>query len=231
MGGPGPWKERWMIWAGVVLLGIFFRLFLRLKVSGWENIPAGGGVLFLSNHRSALDVLVIPWCIYKKFPQEVIRQVSKDDLFRIPVVGWVITQWRAFPVKRGAADLSSLRRLEEYVRRDKVVLYPEGTRSRDGSLGQGNRMVGRIIRDARPMVVPVAIRGTEKVVPLGKTLPRPGATVEVMFGPPVPLGEEMAIGNAKESSQAIVDKVMAAIGHLLGEDKARSRAASIGGAG
>ena len=220
-----------MIWAGFTLLRLFFRLFLKLEVSGWENIPPGGGVLFLSNHRSALDVLVIPWCIYNKFPQAVLRQAGKDDLFRLPVIGWVITQWRGFPVKRGAADLSSIRRLEEYVRRDKVILYPEGTRSRDGSLGEGNRMVGRIVRNARPVVIPVSIRGTEKVVPLGKTLPRPGAIVEVKFGPAVPLDEEMAIENAKESSQAIVDKVRRAIARLLGEEKIRPSVASAGETG
>jgi 1-acyl-sn-glycerol-3-phosphate acyltransferase len=220
-----------MIWLGFSLLGVFFRYFLTLRVSGLESIPPGGGVLFLCNHRSALDVLVVPWCIYTKFPQDVLRQAGKEDLFRLPVVGWILTQWRGFPVKRGKGDLSSIRRIEEYVRRDKVILYPEGTRSRDGSLGEGNRVVGRIIRNARPVVIPVAIRGAEEVIPVGKTLPRRGATVEVKFGPPLPLDEEIAIENAKESSQRIVEKAMAAIAGLLGEGEARRPAAFAPGRG
>ncbi|MBI4250952.1 MAG: 1-acyl-sn-glycerol-3-phosphate acyltransferase, partial [Candidatus Tectomicrobia bacterium] len=187
----------------------------------------GGGVLFLCNHRSALDVLVVPWCIYTKFPQDVLRLAGKEELFRLPVVGWVLTQWRGFPVKRGRGDLSSIHKIEEYVRRDKVILYPEGTRSRDGSLGEGNRVVGRIIRNARPVVIPMSIRGAEDVVPVGKTLPRPGATVEVKFGPPLPLDEEIAIENAKESSRRIVEKAMAAIAGLLGEGEARRPAAFV----
>lgn len=227
MGGPGPWKERIMIWLGFSLLGVFFRLFLTLRISGLENIPPGGGVLFLCNHRSALDVLVVPWCIYTKFPQDVLRLPGKEELFGLPVVGWVLTQWRSFPVKRGRGDLSSIHKIEEYVRRDKVILFPEGTRSRDGSLGEGNRVVGRIIRNARPVVIPMSIRGAEDVVPVGKTLPRPGATVEVKFGPPLPLGEEIAIENTKESSQRIVEKAMAAIAGLLGEGEARRSAAFV----
>ncbi|MEK6712112.1 MAG: lysophospholipid acyltransferase family protein [Nitrospinota bacterium] len=218
-----------MIWLGFSLLTIFLRLFLTLKVSGLERVPPGGGVLFLCNHRSALDVLIIPWCIYTRFPQEVLRQAGKEELFRMPVVGWVLTQWRSLPVKRGRGDMAAIRRLEEYVRRDKVILFPEGTRSRDGSLGEGNRMVGRIIRNARPVVIPMSIRGAEDVVPVGKTFPRPGATVEVKFGEPLPLDEEFAIGNSKESSQRIVDKAMGAIRGLL-EGEAAPAAAARGGA-
>ena len=231
MGGPGPWKERIMIWLGFSLLTIFFRLFFTLKVTGLENVPPGGRVLFLCNHRSALDVLVVPWCIYTRFPQEALHLAGKEELFRIPVVGWVLTQWRGFPVKRGRGDLSSIRKVEEYVRRDKVILYPEGTRSRDGSLGEGNPIVGRIIRNARPVVIPMSIRGAEDVVPIGKTLPRPGATVEVKFGKPLPLDDEIALPNPKESSRAIIAKVMAAITGLLGEGEAQRPAASASGRG
>jgi len=210
--------ERVLIFLGYHLVGLFLRVFSPPRISGLEGVPPGGGVLFLSNHRSALDVLLIPWCIYSKFPQEVLRQAGKEELFRIPLLGWILSKWRGFPVKRGGAEISAIRRLEEFIRRDKVILYPEGTRSRDGRLRAGNRMVGRLIHSARPVVIPVAVKGTDQVIPVGKLLPRRTEAVEVAFGPPLDLSEEFAIDGSKESSERIVEKAMRAISRLLGEE-------------
>lgn len=215
MGGSGPWVERVSIFLVYHLVGVFLWWTSRLRVRGEENIPPGGGVLFLSNHISALDVFVLPWCIYRKYPQAVIRLVAKEELLRIPVIGWILGKSRAFPIKRGRPDLSAIREIEGFIREDMVIIYPEGTRSRDGKLGRGNRMVGRFIRGARPTVIPVAIKGTDRIVPVGKMLPRRGADVELVFGPPLDFGPEYEIENVKESSARIVEKVMEAISSLL----------------
>ena len=212
--GTGPLSERVMIRLGRGFVGLLVRLFTKMKITGMENIPPGGNILFLSNHISALDVLVIPWAIYLKYPEELLRQAGKEELFGIPVVGWILHKWRGFPIKRGGADRKSIRMIEEYIREGKVILYPEGTRSRDGQLLQGNRMVGRIVRNTTPTVVPVSIKGTDQVIPVGKTIPRPGTRVELQFGAPVDLSDEYAIANTKEASQQIIDRVMAAIGEL-----------------
>ena len=190
------------------------RLFTKMKITGMENIPPGGNILFLSNHVSALDVLVIPWAIYSKYPKELLRQAGKEELFDIPVVGWILHKWRGFPIKRGGADRKSIRMIEEYIKEGKVILYPEGTRSRDGQLLRGNRMVGRIVRNTTPTVVPVSIKGTDRVIPVGKTIPRPGTKVELRFGAPMDLSDAYAIVNTKEASQKIIDSVMTAIGEL-----------------
>ncbi len=220
MGGPGPWIERFTIWMVFHLVGCYLRYIGPPRLEGLEHIPRGGRVLFLSNHVSAVDVVLVPWCIYSKFPQERQHEVAKEELLRVPVLGWIMRNLRVFPVKRGSADRSSLRALEELIRRHKVVLYPEGTRSLDGKLGSGNRMVGRLIREAKPVVIPVAVKGTDKVVPVGKLLPRRGARVEVFFGAPLDLSDEYAIENIKESSVRIVERVMGAIARLLEEGEA-----------
>ncbi len=223
MGGPGPWAEWITIYVVFNLVKLFLRLFTHTRIVGEENIPPGGGVLFLSNHISALDVFCIPWVIYTKYPQDMIRQVAKEELLRIPVIGWILAKIRAFPIRRGKADLSAIREIEDFIRNDKVVLYPEGTRSRDGKLGKGNRMVGRFIRGARPTVIPVAIKGTDQVLPVGRTFPRRGVKIEIVFGPPLDLSAELGMENVKESSIKIVDKVMAAISSLLeGREPART---------
>lgn len=203
-----------MIRLGRGFVGLLVRLFTKMKITGMENIPPGGNILFLSNHISALDVLVIPWAIYLKYPGELLRQAGKEELFDIPVVGWILSKWRGFPIKRGGADRKSIRMIEEYIKEGKVILYPEGTRSRDGRLMRGNRMVGRIVRNTTPTVVPVSIKGTDRVIPVGKTMPRPGTSVELRFGAPMDLSDEYAIANTKEASQQIIDRVMTAIGEL-----------------
>ncbi|MYA95390.1 MAG: 1-acyl-sn-glycerol-3-phosphate acyltransferase [Nitrospinae bacterium] len=212
--GTGLLSERVMIRLGRGFVGLLVRLFTKMKITGMENIPPGGNILFLSNHISALDVLVIPWAIYLKYPEELLRQAGKEELFDIPVVGWILSKWRGFPIKRGGADRKSIRMIEEYIKEGKVILYPEGTRSRDGRLMRGNRMVGRIVRNTTPTVVPVSIKGTDRVIPVGKTIPRPGTRVELRFGAPMDLSDEYAITNTKESSQKIIDRVMTAIGEL-----------------
>lgn len=217
MGGPGSRTERFLIWVVYHLVGLFFRRVARTRFIGLENIPPGGGVLFLSNHRSALDVLLVPWTIYSVYPEDTLWELAKEELFRIPLVGWFMRNIHAFPVKRRAAELSVIRDLEERIRRDKVILYPEGTRSRDGRLRRGNRMVGKIIRDTKPVVIPVYILGTDQVIPVGRIFPKWGKEVSVCFGVPLALDEEYAIEKVKDSSQAIIDRVMAAIA-ALGED-------------
>ena len=215
MGGPGPFVERMTILLTYHAMALFLRWVGRVRVVGKENIPSGGGVLFLANHISALDVFFLPWFIYEKFPQDMLRQIAKEELLKIPLIGWWLRKLRSFPIKRGKADLSAIRAIEDFIRNDKVIIYPEKTRSLDGKLGPGNRMVGRFIRAARPTVIPVGIKGTNGIVPVGKRLPRRGAEIELIFGPPLDIGDELAIENVKESSVRIVEKVMAAISALL----------------
>ncbi len=212
--GTGPWSERVMIRLGINFVSLLVGVFTKWRVVGLENVPPGGNVLFLSNHISALDVLVIPWAIYSRYPEELIRQAGKEELFGLPVVGWILRKWRGFPVKRGGADRKSIRAIEGYIREGKVILYPEGTRSRDGTLRPGNRMVGRIVKNTTPTVVPVAVRGTDEVIPVGKTLPRRGARIEIRFGEPVDLKSEYAMENTKEASRRIIERVMEEIAAL-----------------
>ncbi|MBT3352056.1 MAG: 1-acyl-sn-glycerol-3-phosphate acyltransferase [Nitrospinaceae bacterium] len=217
MGGPGPFVERMVILLTYYTVTLFLRWVGRVRVVGKEHIPSGGGVLFLANHISALDVFFLPWVIYGKFPQDRIYIIAKEELLEIPLIGWWLSKLRAFPIKRGKADLGAIRTIEEFIRNDKVLIFPEGTRSLDGKLGPGNRMVGRFIRAARPTVIPVGIKGTNGIVPVGKKFPRRGAEIEVVFGPPLELGDELAIENTKESSVRIVEKAMATIStHLDG---------------
>ncbi|MFQ5894372.1 MAG: lysophospholipid acyltransferase family protein [Nitrospinota bacterium] len=199
------------------MVRFYLRRLNRLEVGGLEHLPPGGGVVILSNHLSAVDVVVLPLCALQAYPDELPWQPAKAELFGVPLLGFLIRKLRAFPVRRGGHDFRAMWRLVDLMRESKVILYPEGTRSRDGRLGRGQRIVGRLLHLARPRVIPAAIRGTARMLPPGRIWPRLGSRIEVRFGPPLELGEEFGKPLTREVCEQVMNKVMAAIGELLAE--------------
>ena len=166
-----PGKRLWFGFSWLAL-GAFLAGLNRLKVTGVEHVPPGGGVLLAANHVSIFDTLLIPWVNIAKVRLEVVWAPAKAELFDIPVINHMIASWGAFPVQRGGRDVRAMRRLVELMRCEKVMLFPEGTRSVDGWLGRGNRVVGKLIYLARPIVIPTAILGTDRLLAKGRLLPR-----------------------------------------------------------
>jgi glycerol-3-phosphate dehydrogenase (NAD(P)+) len=144
------WPVRWVL--KVFVLGYF-----RLRRLGREHVPEGGVVL-AANHRSFLDPFAIGYCL----PRPVYF-VAKQELFRNPILGWFLNCMGAFPIRRGGSDEESMdTALQLLDRGDAVVIFPEGTRIRAGSLGRPKRGVGRLALQSGAPVVPVAITGSER---------------------------------------------------------------------
>jgi 1-acyl-sn-glycerol-3-phosphate acyltransferase len=101
---------------------------------------------------------------------------------------------------------------------DKVMLFPEGTRSTDGWMGRGNRAVGKLIYHARPVVIPTAILGTDQLLAKGRIVPRLFSQVEVRFGRAVDLERLYQADDSKATAAAIVHTVMRQIARLRGEE-------------
>jgi 1-acyl-sn-glycerol-3-phosphate acyltransferase len=190
----------------------------RLKVTGGEHVPPGGGVLLAANHLSIFDTLLIPWVNIAKVRLEVVWAPAKAELFTIPVLNRILASWGAFPVHRGGRDLRAMRRLVELMRNEKVMLFPEGTRSVDGWLGRGNRVVGKLIYLARPTVIPTAILGTDRLLAKGRLWPRLFSRLEVRFGPPLDLASYYAAKDTKATAEALMTFVMRSIARLRGEE-------------
>ena len=164
------WPVRWFL-KGFVL-GYF-----RLRRLGREHIP-DGGVVLAANHRSFLDPFAIGYCL----PRPVYF-VAKQELFRNPILGWFLNCMGAFPIRRGESDEESMETaLQLLARGDAVVIFPEGTRIRAGSLGRPKRGVGRLALQSGAPVVPVAITGSERA--RTGLLIRP-VKVHVRCGPPL----------------------------------------------
>jgi len=108
-----------------------------------------------------------------------------------------------------------MRRMIAHMRTEKMLLFPEGTRSHDGPLHEGKRTVGKLIYAARPVVIPAAILGTERIIPHLKSLVHGRPRVSVYYGKPMVLQHYYAMPDTKETAVAIVQEVMSAIAALL----------------
>ncbi len=146
-------------WLVRVLFQPFFHVYFRMSRIGREHIPADGPVIVASNHRSFLDPFVVA-----TMARRPMYYVTKKELFNHPVVAWLLSALGAFPVERGAADGEMMDTAKSILARgDIVLIFPEGTRTRPGSLGRPKRGVGRLALETGAPVVPVAVIGTEAV--------------------------------------------------------------------
>ncbi len=138
----------------------FFHIYFRMSRIGREYIPAEGPVIVAANHRSFLD----PFVIATMSRRRPMYYVTKKELFQWRFLAWLLTALGAFPVDRGAGDRDMIETAKEILARgDIVLIFPEGTRTRPGSLGKPKRGVGRLALETGAPVVPVAVIGTEAV--------------------------------------------------------------------
>jgi 1-acyl-sn-glycerol-3-phosphate acyltransferase len=137
----------------------FAHLYWRLSRIGREHIPTTGPVIFASNHRSFLDPFVIG-----TIARRPLYYVTKKEAFRNRLVAWFLSSLGAFPVDRGAGDADMLETARAILDRgDCLLIFPEGTRIRPGTLGRPKRGVGRLALETGAPIVPVAVIGTEAV--------------------------------------------------------------------
>ncbi|HEY1520059.1 MAG TPA: 1-acyl-sn-glycerol-3-phosphate acyltransferase, partial [Solirubrobacteraceae bacterium] len=149
-----------VLWLVRAILQPFFHIYFRMVRIGREHIPAEGPVILASNHRSFLDPFIIGTMVRRP-----VYYVAKTELFEFhPIVTWMLSALGAFPVQRGTGDEAMIETAKEILERGEIVLmFPEGTRTRPGSLGLPRRGVGRLALETGAPVVPIAIIGTEDV--------------------------------------------------------------------
>lgn len=165
---------------GWTILYVSTRILLRAKVVGGDRIPKEGAFIMVSNHVSFLDPVLVGTSIVRGS-----YFLARDTLFNKPVSSWVLKRLHCIPVKRHGTDLSSLRQALRVLSEGKpLVIFPEGTRSRDGRLKKPKRGVGFLARKARVPVIPAFVKGSFEAMPRGlKTLKLKPVTV--FIGEPV----------------------------------------------
>ncbi|HEV3468171.1 MAG TPA: lysophospholipid acyltransferase family protein [Pyrinomonadaceae bacterium] len=157
---------------------------LDVRVRGAEHLRAAESYVFLSTHQSWMDIPVMLGYL----PAQL-RIAAKREVFQIPFLGWHMRRGGHISINRGstAEAVASLRRAAAELRRGGVsaFLFPEGTRTRDGSLQPLKKGGFRLAIESGLAVVPVAIVGTRRAMPRGSMVLRPGP-VEMHLGPPIP---------------------------------------------
>lgn len=196
------------------LYRVYFRLYHRGQMVHADRVPATGACVLAVNHLSFLDPPFVGLCCDRRA-----YYLARDTLFENPLSGWLLRSWNVVPVKRNGGELAGLRTVLRLLEAgEAVVLFPEGTRSRDGQLQRARAGVGMIVARTRAPIVPVRVFGTDRAMPRGVSLPRP-ARVTIVFGErfvyPLPANfEELPAEQQKTVYQAIGDEVMRRIAAL-----------------
>ena len=170
-----PYFSPLLYFFGKHFTALSFDSIWRRKVFGRENIPPKGqATIFAANHRSLAD----PNLVGSAIPYPV-NYFAKDDLFKIPLLGWYIRRVNAFPVNRLQADVGAVKTAQRVLEAGEgLVLFPEGGRRRDPKKQwQAKSGVGLLACTTGAWVVPVGVWNSENFTRLGR--------VEVRFGKPL----------------------------------------------
>jgi 1-acyl-sn-glycerol-3-phosphate acyltransferase len=195
-----------------------------LRASGRSHLPASGAALMVSNHLSHLDVFVIG--IPTSRP---LNYVARSTLF-FPPLGALIRSVGGYPIQREGMGAQGLKETLKRLRAGGiVVLFPEGTRSRDGELGELKAGLAVLATRAKVPILPVAVAGTFERLPRGRIVPH-RHPVWIHYGPPIP-PDEIAGLSAEAITALIRERILACqnearrgIAHLLGPDAAEAAA-------
>lgn len=151
-----------------VVVGPLARVLFRMEMKGRDNVPGHGSVIIVANHSSYLDPVLVGLANRRE-----IYYMAKAELFSVPVLGWLIRQFNAFPVRRHVADRAAIRTSLDLLGAGEVVLlFPEGTRYHEEGLGPIQPGAGVIAEKAQCPIVPVTLIGTDRVMPAGARFPR-----------------------------------------------------------
>jgi len=166
----------------------------RIEVIGKENIPKSGGVLLCTNHISNLD----PPVVGITCPRPV-AFMAKEELFRAPLLKWILPNVLAFPVKRGLSDRGALRKGLSLLKEGHVLgLFPEGTRSKTGKVGKGLAGAGFFALRSDAFILPCAVIGPYK----------PFKKLRVVYGKPIDFTElKKEKISVEEATAVIMDEI------------------------
>lgn len=198
-----------------VVVNIVVPMLGGVTITGADRIPTEGPVILAPNHRAVLDP---PYLTTLTKRQQF--YMSKEELFKSGLFGTYIRAMGAFPVKRGEPDRAALKQAIAHLKRGRIVtIFPEGTRSVDGSLGTAEKGFALIARQTGAPIVPVAIQCTERIMPKGSKFPH-RHRVYIDVGMPISAQEILARTAAPTAHalESIGAAVMANIAELLAQN-------------
>lgn len=156
------------------VVGAFSRLIWKIEFNGVENVPELGGVIIAANHQTYID----PFWLSLRIKRPI-RYLAWSAAFRWPIVGRGLVLLGAWPLALEGSDPAAIRRSLQWLREGgAVVIFPEGGRSTaTGSLERFKAGAVRLALEAQVPILPVTIKGGNRVWPRGWRFPRPGKVV------------------------------------------------------
>jgi len=159
---------------------VIFKLFSRLQVEGIEHLPVNGAYILASNHLSYLDVLILTAAVKNDF-----YVIAKSELFKKPVSRFIAFRLKGIPVNRIGFCHQTFRIAVKILQQNGIIaIFPEGHVSPDGTMKRFKFGAVKLAIEANVPIVPVAIIGSNYVLPYDKKLPKPHR-VFVRFGQPI----------------------------------------------
>ncbi len=207
-------------WVKNGLLGPLVSTVFRPTITGVENVPREGAAIIVCNHLSFVDSIFLPLAIPRRM-----TFLAKSDYFtgkgiRGAIVKWFMTSAGQLPIDRsgGKASEASLNTGLGVLAEGRVLgIYPEGTRSPDGRGYRGRTGVARMVLEAHVPVIPVAVVGTDAVMPLGAKLPKV-KKVRVVIGEPMDFSRFEGLENDRFVLRSITDEIVYRINELSGQE-------------
>jgi 1-acyl-sn-glycerol-3-phosphate acyltransferase len=200
---------------GWLLFRAVYATYFRWRVFNPERVPLQGGVILASNHASFLDPPLVGAGLRRD-----INYLARESLFRFPGIGALLRSWNSVPVDRdggGARGLKAI--LERLLAGGAIILFPEGTRTKDGQLQPARSGIGLTVIKSTAPVVPVRVFGTFEAYGRDIKFPRP-RRIMVKYGRPLDFEKLRAEARTcdkarlKEIYQQVADEIMAAIAKL-----------------
>lgn len=184
---------------------LFFAVVYRWKVNGRDHIPDHGAVVICCNHIHNMDPPLLGSAIHRR-----VHFMAKEELFRIPILSFFIRRFGAFPVKRGANDRGALKQALTILDKKEVLgIFPEGTRSKTGKLGEAHLGAALIALRGNAVIVPAAIVGPYRLF-------RP---VSITFGAPIDLEQYKEGKITSKAVHEVTDRIMKEIEQLIASTK------------
>jgi len=196
---------------------VFARAMSRVAIEGAiDEIPREGPVILAANHASNLDGVVLGAWLTPGLGRRI-HWLGKKELFAWPLVGWAAANGGVHPVDRGAADVEAFRLAQRILDEGHILfVFPEGTRSPDGSLQAAQDGLAVLALRTGAPIVPLAIAGSNRVWPRGQKLPHPGGHVTVRVGRPFRPTALLPAGTSRRTAKGLVTTmIMERIAALL----------------
>lgn len=205
----------------------FFRFiyatYFRWRVFNPERVPLSGPVILAANHASFIDPPLVGSGVHRG-----INYLARESLFRFPGIGWLLRNWNAVPVDRDGGGAKGLKIiLDRLLAGNAIILFPEGTRTKDGKLQPARSGIGLTVIKSNAVVIPVRVFGTYEAYGRHMKIPLP-KSIAVKYGRPMMFEKLRAEAKTcskdrlKQIYQEVADQLMGEIAKLQPcEDKER----------